>query len=183
MECRGALTGLSLNYKTRRTEATLEVDAKPEALEELQGKELTICIKRYRKKRSLDANGYYWQLITQLANKLNASKDELHNLMLRRYGQLMIVDGQAVYTVLPDTEEAEKAILRAETYHLKPTSQVKQGKGGKTYRTYMMLKGSSEYDTAEMSALIDGLVSECKEQGIETLTSEAIRRMMDSWKV
>lgn len=182
MECRGSLTGLSLNYKTRRTEATLEIDARPEILEELQGKELTICIKRFRRKRSIDANAYYWQLIGQLADKLKISKLELHNLMLRRYGQLMIIDEQAIYTVIPDTDEAEKAVLNAETYHLKPTSQVKRGKGGKMYRTYMMLRGSSEYDAAEMGALIDGIVSECKEQGIETLTPEEIRRMMKTWK-
>ena len=32
-----------------------------------------------------------------------------------------------------------------------------------------MMSGSSTYDTKEMSVLINGLVTECKEQGIETL--------------
>ena len=49
------------------------------------------------------------------------------------------------------------------------------------YRTYMMLKGSSEYDTKEMSHLIDGLVSECKEMGIETLPPEELERMMAAY--
>lgn len=48
-----------------------------------------------------------------------------------------------------------------------------------TYRTYVMLKGSSDYDTREMSELIDGLVSECKECGIETATPEELQRMLD----
>ena len=94
----------------------------------------------------------------------------------------MVIDDQGVYTVLPDTDEAQKAIDEAETYHLKPTSQVKPGKGGKMYRTYMMLRGSSDYDTKEMSRLIDGLVSECKEAGIETLPPEEIERMMESYE-
>ena len=42
-----------------------------------------------------------------------------------------------------------------------------------------MLKGSSDYDTREMSELIDGLVSECKECGIETATPEELQRMLD----
>ena len=44
-----------------------------------------------------------------------------------------------------------------------------------------MLRGSSTYDTKEMSELIDGLVSECREQGIETLPSEEFDRMMAAY--
>lgn len=180
MKCTGFLKGLSLNWQSRKPEVTFELDANPEDLERLQGKKLTVEIKQYREKRSLDANAYYWQLLTQLADALNISKPAAHNRMLRQYGQLMIIDGQAVYTVLPDTEEAEKAINAAETYHLKPTSQVKEGKGGKMYRTYMMLRGSSDYDTKEMSVLINGLVEECKEQGIETLPPDELRRILSN---
>ena len=42
-------------------------------------------------------------------------------------------------------------------------------------------KGSSGYNTSEMSALIDGVVSECKEMGIETLPPEELERMMDAY--
>lgn len=182
MKAIGELKALSLNWQSRRLEATFELEARPESLEEFQDKKLVLEIKPYRKRRSLDANGYYWQLLGQLADTLRIPKNELHNRMLRQYGQLMIIDDQAVYTVLPDTEEAEKAIAGAETYHLKPTSQVKKGKGGRMYRTYMMIRGSSDYDTKEMSLLIGGLVEECKEQGIETMTSEELERMFASEK-
>ena len=176
----GTLVDLFLDWKSRKTRVTFEIDIRPEDLEKLKGKKLTVEIKQYREKRSLDANAYYWQLLTQLADALNISKPAAHNRMLRQYGQLMIIDEQAVYTVLPDTEEAEKAINAAETYHLKPTSQVKQGKGGKMYRTYMMLRGSSDYDTKEMSLLINGLVEECKEQGIETIPPDELRRILSN---
>lgn len=106
------------------------------------------------------------------------SKPYIHNYLLRKYGQIEVIDGQGVYIVLPDTESAQKSVDEAQTYHLKPTSQVKPGKGGAMYRTYMMLKGSSGYDTREMSHLIDGLVRECKEMGIETLPPEELERMM-----
>ena len=132
MRYTGFLKDLFLDWKSRRTRVTLEIDAKPEDLEKLKAQKLAIEIKPYRKKRTLDANAYYWQLLTKLSEALNIPKPDLHNRLLRQYGQLMIIDEQAVYTVLPDTEEAEKAINAAETYHLKPTSQVKQGKGGMT---------------------------------------------------
>ena len=124
----GTLVDLFLDWKSRKTRVTFEIDVKPEDLEKLKDKKLTVEIKQYREKRTLDANAYYWQLLTKLSEALNVPKPYLHNRLLRQYGQLMIIDGQAVYTVLPDTEEAEKAINTAETYHLKPTSQVKEAR-------------------------------------------------------
>lgn len=178
----GFLRGLSLNWQTRRPEITLEVSGEAEDIEKLKDKKLTVELKQYREKRSLDANSFYWVLVGKLAGVFGQSNAWMHNYLLRRYGQIMVIDDQGVYTVLPDTDEAQKAIDEAETYHLKPTSQVKPGKGGKMYRTYMMLRGSSDYDTKEMSRLIDGLVSECKEAGIETLPPEEIERMMESYE-
>ena len=62
---------------------------------------------------------------------------------------------------------------------MKPTSEVKQGRDGEMYRTYIMLRGSSAYNTKEMSRLINGIVSECKEMGIETLPPNELKRMME----
>lgn len=152
-----------------------------EALELSKLDMLDVEMKKHRSKRSLDANAYYWKLASEAEDMLHVSKPYMHNQLLRRYGQIAIIDGQAVYAVLPDTDEAQKSVDEAQTYHLKPTSQVKKGKGGIMYRTYMMLKGSSEYDTKEMSHLIDGLVSECKEMGIETLPPEELERMMAAY--
>lgn len=181
MICCGTLKNLSLDWITRKPEVTLQLDARAEDIEQFKDKPLSVELKQYRKKRSLDANAYYWKLITELSEKLGQSKDYTHNYMLRRYGQIEIVDGKAIYMVIPDTEEAQKKVDEAQTYHLKPTSQVKAGRGGLMYRTYMMLRGSSDYDTKEMSYLIDGLVSECKDVGIETLTPEELERMMQAY--
>ena len=116
------------------------------------------------------------------ADKLAISKPYAHNLMLRRYGQPEIIDGRMVYAVLPDSDGGTRIADEAETYHIKPTSEVKSGTGGMRFRTYIMLRGSSTYNTEEMSKLIDGLVSECKEQGIETLPPEELERMMQAYE-
>lgn len=155
---------------------TILSGTKPDCAD-LIGSDVDVSIKKARKKRSLDANGYYWQLSGKLAEALKISKPRLHNQLLRRYGQLEIVEGRAVYIILPDTEEVEKKVDEDEVLHLRPTAQVKEGKGGLMYRTYMLLKGTHDYNTKEMSVLIDGLVSECKEAGIETATPEEIERM------
>ena len=41
--------------------------------------------------------------------------------------------------------------------------------------------GSSTYDTAQMARLIDLLVAECKENGVETLPPEELERMCGTW--
>ena len=135
-------------------------------------------VKRHREKRSLDANAYYWQLLSRLAESAGISKNRAHNLMLRRYGQTETVDGQMIYVVVPDDDSGEEKALEAETYHIKPTSEVKQARDGAAFRTYIMLRGSSTYDTREMSELINGLVSECREMGIETMTPDQLAEMM-----
>ena len=143
------------------------------------GVRVALKVTKYNEKRSLDANAYYWLLIGKLSKVLNISTTYCHNLMLRRYGVLEEIDGKPVYLVIPDTDEAESKADEAETYHIKPTSNVRDRNDGKSYRTYMLLKGSSQYDTAEMSRLISGLVDECRQCGIETLTPAELASMME----
>ena len=133
-----------------------------QAYEELKGYDkLSLEIKPYRKKRSLDANGYYWTLVAKLSRIMKMSNPELHNKLLCEYGYPVIIDGQAVRTPLPDTEETDRKVRDAMEYHLKPTTEVKEGKDGVMYRTYLLMRGSSTYNTEEMARLIDGLIDHC----------------------
>ena len=129
-------------------------------------------IKEYRKRRSLDQNDMYWGLLSKVAEAAKISKPRAHNLMLRRYGQLMTFDGEVARLVLPDTDETEDKIAEMEHNHYKPTSEVRPGKNGKMYRTYLLLKGSHEMDTAEMTRLIDGAMDEAKQMGLKLLWEE-----------
>ena len=143
------------------------------------GVRVSVKVSKYNEKRSLDANAYYWQLLTKLAGVMKISNNYCHNVMLRRYGTLEEIDGKPVYLVVPDTDEAEKKADESETYHIKPTSNVREGNDGKMYRTYMLLKGSSQYSTAEMSRLISVLVDECRQCGIETMSPNELARLME----
>lgn len=153
-----------------------------EALELSKLDSLDVEIKKHREKRSRDANAYYWKLASQVAEVLHVSKPYIHNYLLRKYGKLKIIGGKCAYVDIPDTDEAQREVDEDRKIHLVPTSQVREGKDGIMYRTYMMLKGSSEYDTKEMSDLIDGLVSECREMGIETIPPEELERMMAAYE-
>lgn len=183
MECKGTLKDVTKDWITGRFRLTFEFDKDvSEEIERLSGKLLAITAKVYRRKRSLDANSYYWSLLTKLAEAAGISKPHAHNMMLRRYGKLEEIDGRLIYVVVPDNDEGDRMALEAETYHIKPTAEVKTSADGSRFRTYLMLRGSSTYDTAEMSALINGLVEECKDLGIETMTPQELERMMDLYE-
>ena len=142
---------------------------------ETQGK--TYELKEKKKHRTLTQNAYYWVLLSKVADVMRMSKTECHNRMLRDYGQLQTVGGQAIRCMIPDTDEAEAKALHMATVHLKPTSQVRCMADGVIYRTYCVLRGSHEYSTKEMTVLTDGLIQEAKALGIETLPPAELEHM------
>lgn len=132
-----------------------------------QNKDKRYEVKEYTDKRGLKANAYYWELVNQLANVLRTSKEELHFLLLQRYGQGEMVSVLATIDVKPYFKyyaEAGESILN-----------------GKTFKHYKVYKGSSEMNRKEMSILIDGLVGECKGQGIETKSKAEIDGLLEGW--
>ena len=164
----GRLKEPSIDFNTGKIDAVVQINEDfRQTYEELKDCEkLSIEFKRYRQKRSLDANAYYWVLVTKLSGVVGMSNAEIHNMMLRGYGQPEIYEGKGVYLTIPDTDEARKKADNATDYHVLPTSQVRTGDDGIVYRTYKLMRGSSTYNTAEMSRLIEGAISECKHAGI-----------------
>ena len=130
-------------------------------------KKYIIEIKQYRQKRSLDANAYCWALINELGNVLRQSKEDVYVAMLKSYGQ------SEMFSIRSDIDV--KGYLKY--YEPAGTGYV----GDKEFTHYKVYKGSSEYDTREMSILIDGIVQECKEQGIETMTPAELQSLKESW--
>lgn len=159
MECTGRFKGLGIDLMSKQQRLEIEVDNDiRKEYEALRDKpKLKIRITKYKKKHSLDANAYYWVLLTKFAKAIRLSNPEAHNLMISRYGQFEMFDGKKVCLSIPDTEDAEERVRQSTDYHLYSTPQVREGKDG---------RGSHEYDTAEMARLIDGLIVSCREAGI-----------------
>lgn len=150
---------------------TLEVDEQPTIYDELKEQELSIELKKYRKKRSLDANSYQWVLCTKMAEKLGTSKEEVQDLMIQRYSDFdKDEDGYITITML------DRIPVSKLGGHWKLI-----GQNGK-FNSYMRLVGSSEMDSAQMARLLEGVVSEAKELGINTETPDEIERMKALWQ-
>jgi hypothetical protein len=139
------------------------------------GKLLEIDSHQQKKKRSLDANSYFWVLVDKIAGVLRTSQDELYIEMLTRYGQK---EKQLVSII--DDEEAIQMLRRATKNHC---CEVGEGEAnGRAFKHFAILRGSSGYDTREMSILIDGIVSECKDLDIEVMTPNQLAELKSSWK-
>lgn len=130
-------------------------------------KPLVVKIEPVKKKRSLDSNAYCWVLIGQIADILRASKEEVYFNMLKNYGQSTVV------SVLSEINVAGFF----KYYEEFGTGVVK----GKNFTHYKVYKGSSEFDTKEMAVLIDGVISEAQELGIDCRTPEEIDKMKSLW--
>lgn len=131
---------------------------------------LDIRVAKHRDKRSLDANAYAWVLMTKIADVLGSSKEEVYEEMLRRYGCLYEDEnGHLVVTVKTtvDMSQVDGHWLLA--------------RKNEKWCSYLMIKGSSDYNTKEMSRFIDGVVSEAKELRIETLTPRKLGQMKRRW--
>lgn len=127
--------------------------------------------KPYRAKRTKDANSYYWALLDQLKAALGTSRHELHEQLLSRYGVYdRWDDGSIKAFPLLDGLDAHEFCKYAEVYKFDEIH-------GKQVTWWRALKPSSDMNTKEFSVLLDGLISECKECGIETATPAELARM------
>ena len=52
---------------------------------------------------------------------------------------------------------------------------------GKEFNHYKIYKGSSEYNTKEMSILLEGAVQEAKNLGIKTKEDYEIEKLIEEW--
>lgn len=161
---KGRISDLNVSIFNDKQKLTFEIDGDFRTqYDELKGKDLDISVKVFRQKRSLDQNSYAWVLIGKIADKLRASKDDVYLTMLKRYGQ------GGVIKVQPQNEQA---ILSAIKYY-EPHEKLYTD-SDKYYRIWA---GSSGYNSEEMTIFVDGIISEAKEMGIETMTPDELLEM------
>ena len=136
-------------------------------MQELMDSDVRVEIKKWRDKRSLSQNAYAWVLITKIAQSMTPplNKETVYIEMLKRYGQGGLL-----------SIEKSKAdeVLRAIDYW------EHKGEGftnGRDFIHVMVYIGSSKYNSKEMDVFVQGIVSEAKDLGIETLTPDELAKL------
>ena len=131
-----------------------------ETLEKVREKPIEVILKSNRK-RSLDSNSYMWVILSKIAEVVGSSKDEVYEELLQKYGYL---DEDAVITV-----KAECDISRIDGHW-------RFLKGNGSFKAYIRIIGTSEYDPRQMNHFLDQVIIEAQELGIQTDTPEQIEQ-------
>jgi len=163
---KGRLLDLAFGMN-KKQRITVEIDADfKEEFDRLKAHDVSIEIKKYRKKRSLDANAYAWALIDKIAAELSITKEEVYRNAIKNIGgvsEIVCVRDNAV----------EKLCEGWAKHGLGWQTEVIESKlpGCKNVILYF---GSSTYDTKQMSLLIDHLIQDAKALSIEVETLEQL---------
>lgn len=166
MKARGRLTSVQVPFRAKYPVISFEIQADPEDLEKYIDKDLDINFSKHRRHRSLDANACLWACIGDIAKVLHQDAWEVYLLMIERYGKFTHI------LVRPEVVEAVIAQWR-ETKIVGETTV-----DGNPMIRMLCYFGSSTYNSAEFANLLDGVISEMKEMGLEAPTSEEMRALI-----
>lgn len=173
MEFTGKVLNVSKDWNTGKFNITFSINenAKVEEVTAIQDAEkLSIRAVKYRERRSLDANALLWVCLGSIAESLRSDKWDVYLQMLKRYGKFTYI------CVKPNVVEAVKSQWR----ECEVIGNVNIN--GQEAVQMLCYFGSSTYDTKEFSVLLDGVISEMKEMGLETPASEDMRRALEQWE-
>ena len=170
MKFRGKLDGISVDYKSRKQVLNISVtECNLAEAERLIDHDLSIEFKEYRDSRSLNANALLWHCLGEIAVALGGDKWKYYLQALRKYGKytMISVRSNAVEQFKQAYRECEEVGKRYDS-------------DGNEYVDMLCYFGSSTYDSKEFSVLLDGVIEDMKQAGLETPTSEEMRRTIEA---
>lgn len=177
LDLTGKIAEISIDYKTGLPRVSIILDNRQclQEIEELkESDKLTIKVSKYRKKRSLDSNAYFWALLDKLAEKIRENKTDIYRRYVREIGgncSVMCIKNEAV-------EKFDSVWQKNGLGWFTDSHPNRKYKDCTTLYAYY---GSSTYDTEQMSRLIDMVVQDCEAVGITTLTPQELDLMMKEW--
>lgn len=177
MQTTGIITNLDIDYETRKPKISLILDTNSlDIVEQLKNEnKLNIEMKKWYKKRSLDANAYCWVLCNNIANELSkngiTTKEEIYR------DEILQVGSFEPFIVQEKTFEKFKRIWEKQGLGFLVQEVSRQDKCVKVNCYY----GSSTYDSKEMSLLIEILIQLAKSLNLETKSQSEINSLLESW--
>ena len=142
--------------------------------DELNEGEISLECKKWRNRRSLDANAYMWTLVDKIAQKTRQSPVDVYRHAIKEIpgnSTLVCVQNKAK-DVLQQQWQAKGLGWQ--------TEELPSKIDGCT--NILLYYGSSAYNTTQMSLLIDTIVEDAKDLGIETLTPYELEGMKAQWR-
>ena len=177
LDTTGTITDIGIDYKTNKTKISLLLDTKElDIIEELKNEnKLDVELRKHRKKRSLDANSYFWKLLQELCELAEIDiigeykrrikelgifrRFKIEKENIKTFEKMWTAQGTAWFCEIADTEYIKNI----------------------EFKIINAYYGSSSYNSKQMSRLIDGVVQDCEIYGIETKPKEEIESLLKEW--
>lgn len=141
------------------------------------GKPYVASLKQQRKRRSLDANAYLWSLINQMVPFLHLPPEEIYQGYIPDVGENF-----EWHPALPENvEKFTAAWCRGHIGRMVDDCGPCRSPGMRNYRLLKCYYGSSEYDTAAFSRLLELVIQDCRQLGIETLSERERSLLLEDW--
>ena len=154
------IKNLQIRYESLNT-AVLSIEVSKYTLRYLPdgNRPLMLEIKEYKKPRSLNSNALMWELCEKLAEAIpGISKEDV-------YRQAVHAVGICYSTTVPNAQ----AEALSNSWTCRGVGWLAERIGQDDDTTSILLyPGSSTYTTEQMGRLIDFLLEECKEMGVQT---------------
>jgi hypothetical protein len=177
MRITGKIAGANIDFRTRKPMLSLEVNELndfKQLVDDMNGCEkLSIEIKPYRARRSLDANAYAWVLMDRLAEKMGVSNVDIYRDYVKHIGgnsEIVCVKNSAVERLKEGWGKNGIGWV---------TDTLPSKLDGCT--NVILYYGSSMYDSSQMSRLLDLIIQDCKQVDIPTETPDEIARLKALW--
>ncbi len=177
MKLSGRISDANIDFVSGKPKITITVNEKQAFLQGFDDlkdiEKLSIEIKPYRERRSLDANAYCWKLISDIAEKMSVPKEAVYRAAIREVGgnsEVVCVQNEAVAKLRQGWQRNGLGWL-TDTFPSKIPGCT----------NVILYYGSSTYDSHQMSRLIDNIIQDCHELGIQTDTPAEIARIKSLW--
>lgn len=167
----GTLKDLTFNGDgTQNITVTVGADFR-EAYDSLKNQEVKIEIKKHSNRRTNNQNSLAWELIDQIAAVSHVKVSEVYRTAIREIGGVSTTVGMKDDAIPVFRQSWEKG-------HLGRQVEIIPGSTKTGWSNVKIYFGSSEFDTEQMSRLIDILIQDAEALGIPTITEDQAKKML-----
>lgn len=177
LDTTGTIEDISIDYKSNKAKISVLLETKQlDILEQVKNDgKLNICLKKYRKGRSLNANSYFWQLLQELCGLVELDTVKEYK---RRVKELGIFRQFKIETENIKTFEKMWTSQGIAWFcEIADTTYI----GNTEFKIINAYYGSSSFNSKQMARLIDGVVQDCQPYGIETKPQKEINSLLKEW--
>ena len=179
MNTTGEIKDISIDFQTKKPKITILLNSNEiNQVEELKGLKLNVELKKWIKKRTLDCNAYMWVLIQKIAEKISTedaviTKEQIYRDAIKEVG---------AYSIVPIKSEAVEEWTRI--WKSNGIGWICETQPSKLdgFTNVMCYHGSSVYNQKEMDRLVNVIVEECRNLGIETKPDEELKSLLENWR-